>query len=105
MNYKIKDNVYKKCFVPFDIVTDKNGNVGYIKEVDINECQNEESNQLSYSCTWLVTRGAHPKSAWWDHDDLIKHCNLIESIAKEMCNPFGSGNQALKLIKENKKTG
>jgi len=99
MSYKIHDNVYKKCLTPFDVVTDEYGNVGYIKEININDSQDEEEWQLSYSVSWLVINEGSPKNAWWKHGDLKKHSNIFESFAGNTCHPFGKGRESLSMLK------
>lgn len=82
----IKD--INKCYRPYDIISDKSGNVGFIQEVDINENQNEFKHQVSYCVIWLVGEGV--KNAWYNHSELTKHCNLFVEIAKASCHPFGN---------------
>ena len=99
--YEIHENVYKKCFTPFDVITDNEGNVGYISEININTSQDEERWQLSYAVTWLVQVSDHPaKNAWWEHEELKKHSNIMESMAGDMAHPFGTGRKSLGLLKD-----
>jgi len=39
---------------PFDVVTDSHGNVGFIQEVSVNECQDDPNSQISYAVNWMV---------------------------------------------------
>lgn len=73
---------------PFDVVTNKDGDVGYIEEVNVNSSQKTPNEQISYSVRWLV--GKETKSAWFDHHELIRHTNIFIEIAKSACHPFGN---------------
>ena len=95
--YKIHDNVFKKCFNSLDVVSDKDGNVGYISEININDSQSDEKWQLSYSVNWLMKK-TRPKNAWWGHDQLTKHSNIMDSFSRGLCHPFGSGEKSLKML-------
>ena len=84
----ITDATLKQAYKPYDIVTDKDGNVGLIQETDMNICQDEPKHQISYSVEWLIGKGY--KEAWYDHDELTRHCNIFVKIAECSCNPHGS---------------
>lgn len=74
---------------PFDIVTDIEGNVGMITETNINECQSPA--MIGYSVEWLI--GDQTKVAWWGHEDLKVHRNIMIVIAEEMTSPHGSSRR------------
>lgn len=76
------------AYKPYDVVTDKNGCVGIVKEVSVNGCQPNPKHQISYAVTWIV--GDNWKGAWFDHDELTLHCNLFVKIAQMSCGPSGS---------------
>ena len=94
--YEISEETLKQAYKPYDIVTDKNGNVGFIKETNMNNCQ-PEPHQVSYSIEWMV--GCGEKSAWYNQSELTKHCNIFVKIAKCSCHPFGTnGHKVEKLM-------
>jgi len=95
----VKIETIKNTYNPFDIVTNSKGDVGYISEVNINDCQPEEKDQISYAVNWLV--GNELKRAWWDHDELTAHCNLFVEIAGEACHPSGGGQHKIPLLFNN----
>jgi len=73
------------AYKPFDIVTDKNGDVGFIQEVNVNECQDMPDDQISYAVNWLVGNGL--RFAWFRHNELTYHCNLFVKISESACHP------------------
>lgn len=83
--YEISEETLKNCYKPYDIVTDKNGNVGFIQEVSFNTCQPEEY-QKPYAVNWIT--GDNTKHAWFDHSELKYHCNLFVKIAESSCHAF-----------------
>lgn len=86
--------------MPFDVVRHENGSVGFITEVNINDCQPELKHQLSYGIYWFAGSDLH--FAWWDHDDpnLTFHENLFEALASLMAHPFGAGVESFhKLLR------
>ena len=90
LEHKAKMSVIEKSYKPYDIVSDEVGNVGFIQEVNLNI----SNGFSSYSIEWLVIReGRSPKSAWWDHRHLVKHCNMFTKIAEVSCHPMGSGSK------------
>ena len=44
---KISVQTLKNSYKPYDIVTNKKGDVGFIDEVNMNECQDTPENQIS----------------------------------------------------------
>lgn len=78
---------------PFDIISNSKGDVGIISEVYINKCQPNILHQINYSVIWLT--GNEDKVAWYEHTEVIKHCNLMVKIAKEMYNPFSSNPESI----------
>ncbi len=89
------DKSLSRCYQPFDVVSDKDGNVGYICEVNVNECQ-PEMYQLSYAIKWLV--GDNDKYAWFDHEELLVHSNIMQSIAKQMCSFSGKNTKWIDMM-------
>lgn len=77
------DKAFEEAYKPYDVVTDKEGNVGFIQEVNINSCQESLRMQLSYAVNWLV--GDNDKHAWFDHNELTSHTNLLLKIAESSC--------------------
>ena len=61
--YEIKQETLNNAYKPFDVVTNKNGDVGFIQEVSVNDCQDEPSRQISYAVNWLVGDEYNPKPA------------------------------------------
>ena len=88
----------KRAYKPFDIVTNAKGAVGFIQEVNVNDCQPERKHQISYAVNWLL--GSH-KHAWLDHVELTVHCNLFVSIAESTCHAFGGGSNTVKMLFNN----
>lgn len=78
------------AYKPFDIVTTKNGDVGFITEVSVNTGQEDPMWQIQYSIEWLV--GDEDTTAWWDHNELKLHCNLFIKMAETMCHPMGNNS-------------
>lgn len=94
--YKIEPETLAKCYRPYDVVSDKDGNVGFIQEVNLNECQVGFNDQVSYAVCWLV--GNNTKHAWFSHADLDRHSNIFDKIARASCHPFGSGHRSMDLL-------
>ncbi len=88
-------NAYK----PYDVVTNKGGDVGFIQEVSVNECQDDPIHQISYAVNWLV--GSETKHAWFSHDDLFLHCNLFIKIAESSCHPMSGSSYSVKSLFSN----
>lgn len=93
--YKVTEETLKNSFKPYDVVTDKNGNVGFIQEVSVNEYQ-PEPHQISYSVEWMV--GECNKTAWYNHSELTKHCNIFIKIAECSCHPFGNNERKVSQL-------
>ena len=96
--YKITNKTIRSSYKPFDIVTNKNNDVGIITEVSCNPCQPEDA-QISYSVRWIV--GEEAKSAWFDQEELTFHCNLFVVIAEETCHPMGGNDIFVKRFFDN----
>jgi hypothetical protein len=95
--YEVLDKTLKKAFKPYDVVTNSNGDVGFIQEVSVNDCQ-PEPYQISYAVNWLVGKAKH---AWFDHNELTKHSNLFVKIAESSCHPSGRNENHVKRLFEN----
>lgn len=94
---KATEETLKRAFKPFDIVTDGNGNIGLIREVNVNECQEGFDDQISYTVNWLI--GDETKVAWFKHNELKSHSNILIKIAEMSCNPLGNNKyHVTKLI-------
>lgn len=89
--YEVTKETIANAYRPFDIVTDEDGNVGFIKEVSVNDCQTDPKHQISYAIRWLI--GNAVKCAWFKHEELTFHKNLLICIAEESCHPFGRGKE------------
>ena len=76
----ISEETINEAHKPFDVVTNKKGDVGYIKEVNLNDCQTEIRWQRSYHVKWLV--GDEFKVAWFEHEELEVYFNLLISIPR-----------------------
>ena len=90
-----------RVYNPFDVVTNSLGSVGYISEVNINECQEVFKHQVSYAVEWLVVQQANHRDnrhAWFEHEELTVHNNLFSIIAKGACHPFGSGRRTVEML-------
>lgn len=96
---EIEDSTLERVYKPYDIVSDIEGNVGFIQEVSINKCQEGFDDQVSYAVNWLKGRGV--KHAWYRHEELDRHCNLFVKIAEVSCHPYGAGSQSVKLLFSN----
>lgn len=79
---KISKETLENAYNPFDVVTDEKGNVGYIKQVNMNDCQTMVSEQISYAVAWIV--GMPRKEAWFRHDELKRHSNLMVSMYEHL---------------------
>lgn len=93
------EETLKKAFKPYDIVTDKDGNVGFISEVNVNECQDDFDDQIRYSVNWMIGEGN--KSAWYKHPELTSHCNMLIKIAEQSCNPLGNNKYHVTKLMQN----
>lgn len=89
--HEVKKETLKNAHKPFDIVTDKNNNVGFIREVSVNDSQINASNQISYAVEWLI--GNQNKTAWFDHSELTTHGNILLKIAECACHPMGGNDK------------
>ena len=85
--YEVTQETLDNAYKPFDVVTNGNGDVGFIQEVSVNDCQDIPENQIRYAVNWLV--GKENKRAWFDHHELTLHCNLLIKIAESACHPMG----------------
>jgi hypothetical protein len=95
--YEVKKETLENAYKPYDVVTNKDGDVGFIQEVNVNDSQPSGSRwQISYAVSWLV--GDEIKHVWWDHDELTRHCNLFMEIAKASCHPSGRNKHSVELL-------
>ena len=73
---KISENIINERYKLYDIVSDENKNIGFIKASDIAYLPNDT--QVVYSIEWLVING--DKSDRYYHNELTKHCNIFTKI-------------------------
>lgn len=91
---EVSDETIRLAYKPFDVVSDEKGNVGFIQEVSVNHCQPDPKNQIQYCVHWMRwIIGTNIKSAWFDHGELTRHCNLFAEIAKCVCHPHGGNSE------------
>jgi len=83
----------KYTYKPFDVVTNENGDVGFIQEVSIID------GRMNYSVCWLV--GNETKHAWFNHNELSKHCNLFIKMAQNQCHPMGNSRSDVEMLFRN----
>jgi len=94
--YEIPEEKLRNAYKPYDIVTDSDGNVGFISKVSMNTGQPPESEQISYAVGWLT--GNVNKVAWFYRSQLTKHCNMFVKIAMESCHSYGDALETEKLM-------
>jgi len=90
---ELTQEMLKESYKPFDVVTDKEGNVGLITEVSIVQ------NIPTYVVEWLVGRGN--RQAWYESEDLIVHCNMFVKIAQSTCHPAGGSERYVPALFNN----
>ena len=96
--YTIDQETLENAHKPYDVVSDKDGNVGFIQEVSVNECQ-PKGGQISYAVNWLT--GDNRKHAWFDHSELKYHTNLFIKIAESSCHPMGRNDDYVEKLFNN----
>lgn len=94
--YEVKKSTLEWAYKPFDIVTNEEGDVGFIQEVSVNSCQDEPEHQISYAVKWIV--GHETKHAWFNHDELTYHCNIFIKIAESACHPMGRNEYSVQSL-------
>lgn len=95
---KATEGTLKRAYKPYDIVSDKEGNVGFIYEVSVNECQESFDDQISYSVEWII--GKTGLCSWYRHYELTSHCNMLIKIAEQSCHPMGNNrSNVLELMR------
>lgn len=93
--YSVTDDTIKWSYKPYDLVENlDDGSIGFIQEVNINECQVTPNEQISYAVEWMI--GPCTKHAWFKHDELKKHCNIFQKIAEASCHGAGGGAYKVK---------
>jgi hypothetical protein len=97
--YEVTNETLIKAYKPYDVVTDNDGNVGFIQEVSVNSCQEGFKNQISYAINWLVSN--NNKIAWFNHNELKVHCNMFIKIAESSCHPSGRNKEWVTSLFEN----
>lgn len=99
MNKGIQKDTLKNAYKPYDIVTYKKHNVGFICEVSVNICQTEARHQISYAIKWLT--GNISKGAWFHHEELEYKGNLFIAISECSCHPSGNNSDWVKDLFRN----
>jgi len=84
-----------RAYKPFDVVTNQDGRVGFIVEVNVSSTQTTENEMISYSVTWLTGGG---RSSWYTRDELTVHCNLFAKIAEAACHNMGDNHMYAEKI-------
>lgn len=93
---EVTQETLRKAYKPFDIVTNVNGDVGLIQEVNVNTCQTGFDSQISYAVEWLV--GQATQHAWFKHSELTSHCSLLIKLAEMSCHPSGSNARMVRSL-------
>lgn len=99
MHDSIEQETLIKAHKPYDVVSDTSGNVGFICEVNVNTCQEGFDAQISYAVEWLVGEG--DKHAWYTHNELTYHDNLLIRIAEISCHPSGRSKKWVRPLMNN----
>lgn len=86
-----------KVHKPFDFVESKKGSIGYIQEVNINECQKTFDDQVSYYVNWIKSTEKE-RNAWWKHEELTVIGNMFKEIAKCAVSKFGNNEHLIDKI-------
>lgn len=95
-HYDISESI-KMAYKPYDVVTDKFNNVGFIQEVSINACQSTVDTQLQYSVCWLINlTNAHV--AWYSNHQLTVHSNIFKEIAKASVHQMGNNKNVVDML-------
>ena len=97
--YEVTKETLKNSYKPFDVVSTKNGDVGFIDEVNINSDQSDPKYQIKYSVKWLVD--SENKVAWWNHKELTLHCNLFIKIAECTCHSSSRNSNKVQSLFNN----
>lgn len=95
--YEVTDETYSRAYKPLDIVSDKHGNVGMIRETNVNTCQTSFESQISYAICWLT--GDITKVAWFKHSELTQHCNIMIKLAECATGQYAQALHVTKLFK------
>ena len=96
--YTVDKETLENAYKPYDVVSDERGSVGFIQEVNINECQ-PKGCQISYAVNWLT--GNNRKYAWFVHSELTYHTNIFVEIAESSCHPSGGKSEYVKTLFNN----
>lgn len=93
---KVAKETLRWAYKPFDLVADKKGNVGFIQEVSVNNCQETPNAQISYAVNWMI--GNNDKYAWFLHKELTVHGNILIKIAECACHPMGNNARSVQNL-------
>ncbi len=93
--YEVSKQTLAWAHKPFDVVTNRAGDVGFIQEVSVNDCQSDPTHQITYAVDWLVGNDKH---AWFFHNELKSHGNLLIKIAESACHSMGSNAKHVKPL-------
>ena len=95
---KITKETLQWAHKPFDIVT-LGTSVGFIREVSLNDSQDEPRYQVQYSVYWIVEDNPGTlHNAWFDHSELNRRGNLFVSIAECACHPGGTNRRHVQKL-------
>lgn len=80
--YEVRRETLENALKPFDLVRVKNGDIAFIREVNVNGCQITPEHQISYSLKFLCDDAKTAKVAWYTNDELELLGNLLIRIAE-----------------------
>jgi hypothetical protein len=94
----------KQKFLPFDIVRNLEGDIGFITDSGFNECQTDPLHQYKYSIQHLNKNPNNNKCAWYNDNELIwLGTNFLELLAKNIAHPFCHDNIGLNFDEQRRK--
>ena len=99
--YKVSDQALKKAHKPFDIVQFPDGELAYINEVNVNNCQESPEHQISYSINFITENPNGHKNAWYCYETLAFKVigNMLVLMAEAAChNALYSGDWVEKVL-------
>lgn len=98
--FNIEKDTLENALKPFDIVKTKSGEIAFIREVSVNNAQNEPKHQISYSVSFITENINNEKVAWYDNDDGLEFlCNMFVKIAQSATNNDDSVNMLFSNFK------
>ena len=76
------DSMFKSLDIVSHTTEDGERHVGMVATASLTE-EDEGVYRAKYSVKWLVG-GEDLYSAWWDHKDLDRHCNIMVKVSEAM---------------------